>query len=365
MTGSIVKRGKTYSVVVYSYDLEGVKKQRWISGFHSKKEAQAYLRQKNTRLKASNVFFKRVTLSDYLSHWLENYSLQKGLAENTIRGYRVNIFNHIIPSIGDYYLEDISADVLDKLFDELRVKGLSGTSQRYVFRVLHKAFETGVKRREIPYNFCDMIETPKLSTETNKWLSDDELLSFSHYLISGDVSVTLPSLFALLLGLRRGEVIGLRWSDIDFENCYVDIRRTATPYRGGFIFSPCKTDKSQRQILLPDILINKLMEWRCIQENFVISDCEDFVFMQQNGKLLSATTLNKKFKKLLSACNLPDVRFHDLRHSFASYLVSNNVPITIVSQMLGHSKTSTTADIYLHADIKLQQRAVDVLNDIY
>ncbi len=360
MKGSIVKRGKTYSVVINAYDLEGVKKQRWIGGFRTKREAQDYISKLNARSDSANVLYKRIKLDDYLIHWLENYSLQKGLAANTVRGYRVNIVNHVNPVIGKYYLEEITADVLDELFDELRAKGLSGTSQKYVYRVLHKAFETGVKRREIPFNFCDMIEAPKLSTEANKCFTDEEMAVFTDFLISGDVSFCLPCMFALLLGLRRGEVLGLRWTDI--EGGTVHVQRTATPINDGYEFSPCKTDKSQRDILLPDIILFKLEEWRDIQSDFGFSS--DYVFMQQSGKLLSATTLNKKFKQLLSDAGLPDVRFHDLRHSFASYLVSNNVPITIVSQMLGHSKTSTTADIYLHVDVNQQHRAVDVLNSI-
>ncbi len=362
MKGSIVKRGSSYSVVINAYDLEGVKKQRWISGFRNKKEAQDYLSKLNARSDAANVLYKRIKLDDYLIRWLENYSLQKGLAANTVRGYRVNIVNHINPVIGGYYLEEITADVLDALFGELRHKGLSGTSQRYVYRVLHKAFETGVKRREIPFNFCDMIETPKLSTEATKCFTDEEMAIFAEFLVSGDISFSLPCMFALLLGLRRGEVLGLKWSDI--KDGTVHVRRTATPINDGYELSPCKTEKSNRDILLPDIILLKLDEWKSIQSDFLISDSDDFVFLQQSGKLLSAATLNKKFKQFLSDAGLPDVRFHDLRHSFASYLVSNNVPITVVSQMLGHSKTSTTADIYLHVDVTQQKRAIDVLNNM-
>ncbi len=364
MNGSIVKRGNKYSVVVYAYNYEGVKSQHWISGFNTKKEAKEYLSSYNSRLKVSNTLFKRITLADYLIHWLDVYSVQKGLAVNTVRGYRVNIVNHIIPSVGKYYLEEINADILDMLFEDLRFKGLSGTSQKYVYRTLHKAFETGVKRREIPFNFCDMIEAPKISTEATKCLTDEEMKQFTHYLFNYDISVSLPSICALLLGLRRGEVLGLKWPDIDFDNRVLSVNRTASPHKGGYIFSPCKTEKSRRQILLPDIVYNKFIEWRNIQNSFVFENTEDFVFFQCSGNLLSHTTLNKHFKKLLADCGLDNIRFHDLRHSFASYLVGSGVPINIISQMLGHSKTSTTLDIYTHTNPNQQKIAVDFLNNI-
>ena len=175
----------------------------------------------------------------------------------------------------------------------------------------------------------------------------------------------MPIILAVSLGLRRGEVLGLKWSDIDLKNKVLHIQRTATPHSNGYIFTDCKTDKSNRFLQLSDYLISKFLEWQNIQSTFDLENIIEFVFTQENGKIYSATTLNKKYKEILKKCDLDtNIRFHDLRHTFASYLISENVSVPIVSQMLGHSKVSTTLDIYTHSDIKQQKIAIDKFEKI-
>ena len=286
------------------------------------------------------------------------------MSPNTLNGYSVNI-RHIKSIIGDYYLEDITADLLDELFYKLSEKGLSGTSQLYIYRVLHSAFEMGVKRREIYFNYCDMIEPPKKDKFQPTIILNDNLFKFFDYLNSYNIKYSLPIILAVSLGLRRGEVLGLKWSDIDLKNKVLHIQRTATPHKNGYIFTDCKTDKSNRFLQLSDYLIIKLLEWQNIQNTFSLEKTIDFVFTQENGKIYSATTLNKKYKEILKKCDLDtNIRFHDLRHTFASYLISENVAVPIVSQMLGHSKVSTTLDIYTHSDIKQQKIAIDKFEKI-
>lgn len=363
--GSIVKRGKTYSVVLMAYTPDGEYKQKWISGFTTKKEAESYLREHKNKSYDNEVLIKHIKLSKYLDDWIKNYCERKGLANNTIRGYKVNIYNHIIPSIGNYYIDDINANVLDKLFDDLDLKGLSGTSQLYVYRVLHKAFETGVKRRELMYNYCDMIEPPKKCNPKLESLESNEMQTYYDFLCDYDIKFSLPIILALFLGLRRGEVLGLRWPDVDFDKKTMFIQRTATPSKkGGYVIDSCKTEKSVRMLLVPDVVIDKLLEWDSIQSEFNIINPDGYIFMQDNNKLLCSSTLQKRFKSTLKECDLCDMRFHDLRHSFASYLVSSSVPINTVSQMLGHSKISTTLDIYTHTDTMSQAIALNELKKI-
>lgn len=193
-------------------------------------------------------------------------------------------------------------------------------------------------------------------------ITGDNMAMYIEYLKNYEVRLALPILLALLLGLRRGEVLGLKWSDIDFENRIVHIQRTATPAKGGFKFSDCKTDKSNRILMLPNLVLNKLLEWKDEQSMLSIINLDGYVFMQSTGKILSTTTLTKHFKKTLADCNLAEMRFHDLRHTCASYLVSSSVPINTVSQILGHSKISTTLDVYTHVDFESQKTAIEKIN---
>ena len=364
LKGTIIKRGKKYCIVTYAFTPEGEKKQKWISGFSTKKEAEKYLRDYNKKLQNDDVFVSHILLADFLKNWLVYYCERKCLADNTIRGYRVNIFNHIVPYIGNVYLDELNAKVFDYLFDCLTEKGLSGTSQLYVYRVLHKAFQTGVKRREIPFNYCDMVEPPKANKTDLKCITGNNIKVYYDYLCNIDIRFSLPILFGLFLGLRRGEVLGLKWCDFDFDNNTVFIQRTATPSKSGFELSDCKTEKSKRVLLVPEGILDKLKEWQQVQNSYHIENIDDFVFMQSNGKILSATTLNKHYKKSLVDCGFPDMRFHDLRHSCASFLVSNSIPINTVSQILGHSKISTTLDIYTHTDFNTQKKAIEMFDDI-
>ena len=184
--GPIVKRGKKYSFVYYAYNSNGEKSQQWVSGFNTKKEAEDYQREYNRKIKKSSVKIERIKVGKYLDKYLTICEKQKGLSPNTLNGYSVNI-RHIKSIIGDYYLEDITADLLDELFYKLSEKGLSGTSQLYIYRVLHSAFEMGVKRREIYFNYCDMIEPPKKDKFQPIIILNDNLFKFFDYLNSYNI----------------------------------------------------------------------------------------------------------------------------------------------------------------------------------
>lgn len=302
------------------------------------------------------------TVEEFLSKFILICEKNKKLAQNTLEGYRVNI-KHINRYIGDVYLDEITADILDDMFFSLSDDGLSGTSCLYVYRTLHSAFEMGVKRREIDFNYCDMIEPPRKNKFKAKFIDIESGRKLLQYLNSYDIRYALPMLLGLFLGLRRGEILGLMWSDIDFEKKVIHVQRTATPKNSGFVFSDCKTEKSNRYLMLSEFLIGKFSEWRAIQKEF--NPNAVYIFEQESGKIFSATILNKKFKAVLKTCGIDTTtRLHDLRHTFASYLVNDNVPISVVSQMLGHSKVSTTLDIYTHSDIRQQSIALETLEKI-
>lgn len=359
--GSVVKRGKSYAFVYYASTIGGEHKQIWESGFKTKKDAEKRQREFNQEFK-KRLVSERKTIADFLDKYI-SICRKKQLTPNTINGYIVNC-EHINSIIGDFYLSDITADTLDYLFDTLSNEGLSGTSCLYIYRTLHSAFELAVKRREIEYNYCDMIEPPKKDKFVAIPIEENQFKTLFSFLDEYDIRYSLPIFLALFLGLRRGEVLGLKWTDIDFDKSVLHIQRTATPCKGGFVFTDCKTEKSNRFLQISSFLMGKIKQWYTTQLKFGIPDVV-FLFTQENGKIFSATTLNKKFKFVLRSCGIDtSTRFHDLRHTFASYLVNNNVPISVVSQMLGHSKVSTTLDIYTHSDIKQQSIALKSLEKI-
>lgn len=368
LRGCVSQRKDGRWVFVFSaYAPDGHKK-AFTKYFRTKAEAIQAQKEFSEKQNLHEVAVSHIKLSKYLADWLDFYCSRKGLADNTIRGYRTNINLHINPSIGDVCLSEIDARTLDRLFTDLEAKGLNSTSQLYVYHTLHKAFDSAVKRRDIPYNYCDMIEPPRKAKYESTCLHGRDLTKYYNYLESMELKKAFPIILSLTLGLRRGEVLGLKWSDFLYDvesgKMILHVQRTLTPHKGGPVLSDCKTDKSNRFLILPSTVLSHFNEWRSYQEERACYNSDGFLFQNEDGSFLSATTLNNWLKQSLSDCGLDDMRFHDLRHSFASYLVEQKVPINTVSQMLGHSKVSTTVDIYTHADFRVQSVAVSKIDSL-
>ncbi len=369
MKGTVYKRGNVWAVSYYTGNkINGKYDRRTKCGFETKKDAEKYLREKLTEIdNGVAVFGSRSTLNEYLPEWLEHYSKSTNMAKNTYNGYKVNIENHILPIIGDIRLDRLSPYDIELLIDKMRSKELSVTSQRYALATLRVALNSAVKHRILSYSVMNCVDFPKPQKFHSYALSIEELKILFNKCV--DDFNYLPVLISISLGLRRGEVLGLKWSDFDFKKKTVHIQRTATPVNGGYDFSPCKTQESNRVLFIPDYLIASLNAWKSEQdvcyelnENF---NPDDFVFFMPNNRIISATGLNKRFKKLLKECNLPDIRFHDLRHSWATMMLSQNIPTKIASSMLGHSNVATTLNIYTHMLTDMQKPAIDVLNSVF
>ena len=207
------------------------------------------------------------------------------------------------------------------------------------------------------------VDVPKKSRFVPNVLNQEQLQTLNQYLKETDIHI--PILLCMTLGLRRGEMLGLRWSDISFQTNTIHIQRSVTPSKNGYIISETKTDTSNRLLRLPDVLITELYNLRSKQiESGLFSD-NGYINIDSNGEIISASMLQKKFKKALADCSLPDIRLHDLRHSFATLMLCNNVPMKITSQMLGHSSIGITSDIYTHVLTDMQKHAVSVLSNVF
>ena len=347
MKGSVYKKDgcKTYTVSWYTNEfVNGSRKRKSKSGFKTKREADKYLRKMLDEVEEG---FQReksdVSLNVFLPSWLDNYSVTTDMAQNTIDGYNVNIQNHILPCIGSVKLDRLEPEDIDRLILNMVKKGLSVTSQRYVLATLRRALNYAVKRRIIAFNPINCVDLPKPKKYVPVVLNKEQIQKLHTACIS-DFEY-LPILVIYSLGLRRGEALGLQWSDFDFEYKTVFVQRTATPSKGGYQFSPCKTQNSIRKLYLPEYLVSVLLSWKEVQNP--ASD-SDFVFAKADGKLIPAMTINRRLKRLLSDCGLPDIRVHDLRHSWATLMLSEGINPKIASSMLGHSNISITLDTYSH-----------------
>lgn len=299
-----------------------------------------------------------LTLGEYLEKWLSFYCASR-LAPNTIRGYKVNIKNHIIPYIGDEKLCELSPDMIDDLYYRLRCEGLSATSVLYVHSVLRKALNTAKKRRLIMENVIDFVDPPRKEKYRPKFIGGDLMARLIEN--SKSTELYIPLLLALSFGLRRGEVLGLFWSDVNLEAGTITINRTATFVNDGVEYTTPKTDSSVRVLLMPDSLKAELTQWKLRQKQCLSSDAVCTTF---DGRLLTSNRFQKLFKRALKNCGLPDMRIHDLRHSYATLMLENNISPKIVCDILGHSSVDVTLDIYSHVLTKMQTPAVSAIESV-
>ena len=366
MRGSIVKRGNKYSIVYdLGYKANGKRNQKWESGFRTKKDAQHRLNNRIHEVQTGNYVEEDTrALGEFLREWFSSY-VEPNLAINTINGYQTNIEKHIIPAIGHIQISQLKPTDVQKFYDEKINCGLSATTVIYIHRVLHKALGYAVKHQSIYRNITDLVEIPRKKKFEPKVLSEDEVKQLLE--VCKGSYLYMAVLLAVSTGLRRGEVLGLSWNDIDFKYKTISIRRTQVINNGRIIYTPVKTMKSNRSLLISDNLLDILKKHHNDQnelKKFLLSDYDEgnFVVCFDDGKPISANLMNKNFRNTLIRNNLPIVRFHDLRHTNATLMLKKGIPAKIASERLGHSSIGITMDTYSQVLCDMQKDAAEILD---
>lgn len=360
--GCIIKRGGTYSVVI---DLgkdpgTGRRKRKWQSGFRTKREAESYLAEALAQLsRGTYVEPARMTVAEFLAKWLDHAAPK--LAPRTLEGYRLNVNRHIVPHIGQLELSKLRPLHVQEMYDQLLAQGLAPKTVLYVHRVLHRALEVAVKWQLVGRNVCDAVEAPRAEAEERPTLAPEQ----AQALLAGitDLRLLVPVTLALSTGMRRGEICGLRWQDVDLEAGRAYVVQTVQRLKGqGLTTLPTKTRGSRRAVDLPEAAVAVLKAWRKrqLEERLAAGPFwqeTGFVCTAPDGRPLDPGWITHAFGKAVRALGLPPVTFHDLRHTHASLLLKLGVPAKVIQQRLGHSSIGTTMNIYVHADQDLQKEA--------
>ncbi len=291
-----------------------------------------------------------MTLKNYLNDWLDDYKIQ--LAPNTIRGYEVNI-RHISKHIGNIELSELNYRDIQNCYNKL-LETLSGTTVLYCHRVLRNALHRAERLDLINKNPCDFVYAPRKNKKQFNVLTESELQK----LLNGIKGTWLytPVMLSAVLGLRRGEVLALRWSDIDFKNNILTVSYSALMINKEFTLCELKTEKSNRAVLLSNTLSDYLYTLRsCSSSEYICT---------RSGSPVSPNILNKYFRKIVDGLSLPHIRFHDLRHTNATLLLKKGIPAKIVSERLGHSSVVVTLDTYSHVLIDMQRDSSVAFDDL-
>jgi integrase len=286
----------------------------------------------------------KLTVGEFLTRWLENTAREK-VGPTTYPRYKQVIENQIAPYIGGLRLAKLSALDVEDFYAEMKRKGVPPASRRQAALVLTNALRHAVRLKMIPSTPTAGVMKPKLGEREMRVYTEDEVKVFlaaarrsRHY-----------ALFALAVatGLRRGELLGLHWPDVDFEAGTVTVRRTLVMVGQEFILKEPKTKASRRTVTVPKFALEALHEHR--KKMVARGFADRAVFCNCRGGFVRGyNLLRNSFQPILVRAKLPRIRFHDLRHTHATALLSKGHPIKAVSQRLGHSDVSITLRVYAH-----------------
>jgi integrase len=310
-------------------------------------------------------------VGQFLTHWLEDVH-KRSIRPRTYERYEEIVRLHLAPGIGYHQIQKLSAQHLQSFYAKKLEEGLSTTTVISFHNVLHKALETAVRWNLIARNPCDLVSPPRRKRFEIRPLSMQQI----HQFLAVARGHRQEALFILALatGMRRGELLALKWQDLDLEQGTLQVRRILTripsklPGKGYEEAEP-KTDKGRRSIALPSFAAEALKQHRLRQTEAKLKagpvwQDHDYVFCTSIGTHLNPTRdVLDALKSLLEKAGLPDIRFHDLRHSSATMLLGMKVHPKIVQELLGHSQIAITLDIYSHVLPTMQEEAMHKIDE--
>lgn len=379
MQGGVRKRGKKWYYYFDSEILNGKRKKIERVGGSSKAEAQKALRKALQEYETGYVEPHKLTVSEYLTDWLEVH-IKENRKINTYNRYKGILKNNILPNIGSMKLKDFKPIQVDALLNMEKQKDLSGTTLQNIYGTLNSALNRAVKLRILNDNPCKYIDRPKREKFTANVLSVEEFYKILDSLDTkkyNDYIFSLALQIVLELGLRRGELAGLEWKNIDFAKNCISIKNNLIYSNGKTYLGTTKTDESERTLYISDDLKNLLKKHKKIQnenrlfygthylKNIYNGKEFDFIITWENGKHVHPNYYTLRFNRLLKKLNFDKrVRFHDLRHTNATLLLSQGVDFKTIQTRLGHSDINITLNIYSHVNLEMQKKATEKLTNL-
>jgi len=296
---------------------------------------------------------KTLTVDSFFSHWLHTEH-RESIAPSTYRRYSSLLKTHILPVIGKVKLTDLTRNDLSRVLSTMSQGGQSSRSQQQARAVLilgcREAFESGV----MVHNPALGLRSIRLQSSPISPLTLDEVKRLLSTYSGTEMGARLH--IALLCGLRQGEALGLRWSDIDLDSRCIRITQQMQLINGQAVSVPLKTTRSQRTIIMTDETVKELSLLKSsTQKN------NGLVFSAENGVALSPHTDYNNWQRALKLCGIEPKRLHDARHTAATLMYSQGVGIETISRALGHSNSAITSRLYVHSAQEPLQSAANAL----
>lgn len=379
MTGSLQIKNNKYYAVINLY-IDGKRKQKWICTDldvkGNKTRAEKFLREQIVALECkSGIVNSDILFSDYVKIWLEQ--VKNSVDNITFQGYEQLANSHIIPYFKHKKtrLQDVKKETLQAYIDEKSKSGrldnkggLSAKSLKLHRNILNQTLKEALKSGLISVNPCQWVKLPQIQRREPTFYTAEQIEKLLSA-ISEDSTFYLLVKLTATYGLRRSEVLGLMWNSIDFENDTLQIAHTVVKVNSTVCKDKTKNASSYRSFPLIDEIKQLLLAERKKQtqnrKEFGKEYIQNpYVFVWDNGKPFATEYVSQHFKRLLEWNNLPHIRFHDLRHSCASILLSRGFTLKDVQEWLGHSDITLTANMYGHLDIERKKAIADTMANI-
>jgi integrase len=345
----------------------GKKKQTYHT---SEQEALAACRKMLHELEQGTlVTARQQSLQVHMEQWLRAKRLK--LKRGTYQYYRVYTRRYIIPALGNIRLQKLTDAHIQAFYaDLIEDEDLSPNTVRLIHAILRGALKAAVRSNKIASNPCELVTLPRAVKKELAYLTFEQAQQLLGEARNHKLEYLLAT--AVITGMRLGELLALRWSDIDFAQATVHVTRSLSyrdPDGTGYTYEEeePKTASSRRTIPLPDFLIELLAQHRIrqLERRLQAAEWEDkgLVFPNYKGGYLWADPMREQFGRLLQEAKLPPLRFHDLRHSAATILLALGVNPKVVAEWLGHGDVSTTLRVYGHVTESMRREATTKLDD--
>jgi integrase len=363
MKGHIYKRapGKFWIVLELGKDENNKRKQRFITFYGTKKAAEKEL-IRHLQIMESGTYAEpsTMTVGAYLDSWLSDHA-RHTTTPRTYERYRTIVRLHLKPALGHFTLAKLHPLAIQELWARQLEDGTSPTTVRKHHFVLHAAMTHAVQMRLLLVNPVGAVTPPKPRHREMKVLDE---VGIARLLAAVDETpIRIPVLLALACGMRRGEILGLRWSDVDLDEGRLAVRQTIQEAEGKRIMKGPKTPRSRRVIALPSVVVEALRQHRAeqAQARLLLGSRyanPELVCTQSDGSAWWASNFDRTFRNAKKRADI-DVRFHDLRHTHATQLLIAGVHPKVVSERLGHASIGITLDTYSHVLPSMQEEAAE------
>ena len=363
-------------VVDLGRDVSGKRRQKWHGGFKTRKEAEvARTKIVGDLHEGTYSAPTKLTLRDWTQdRWLPVVETQ--VKPSTFESYRRNMMHHVLPTLGGRNLRDLGPGQLNALYAELLSAGrrngpggLSAKTVRYIHTILHKALSDACDAGLVPINVAERAKPPRpqasKQNEIRFW-TPEQLRAFLGLVIGHRLEAAWQ--ISAMTGMRRGEVLGLRWKDVDFDNARLHVRQAVVSVAYEVIVSSPKNHLARVVDLDPTTLEHLRLHRKRqgVEREVWGKDYEDsdLVVCKENGEPLHPQTYSQAFERIVSKADLPRIRLHDLRHTHATIALSAGIPSKVISERLGHENPAFTLKQYAHVIPGMQADAARAVASI-